>query len=123
MGQVFLVKENGAVRAFYSEHKMKLAGYDKADKTVTDEEFNGKGGYARILGGEIVTGRTDAEREKDEAEAEARSVKAEISNRDYRALKAVKLGADLEKIYPGEREWYQSKITRLNELEILLGAK
>jgi len=35
----------------------------------------------------------------------------QISQRDYRALKAIKLGVDIEDIYPGEREWYLNAIT------------
>ena len=42
---------------------------------------------------------------------------AEISSRDYRALKAIKLGKDVEELYPGERAWYKAKIEELHEIE------
>jgi len=59
----------------------------------------------------------------DEAEAEhakfveIESIKKEIAQRDYRALKAFKLGMELDELYPGETQWYQDSIARIHELE------
>ena len=47
----------------------------------------------------------------------------EIAKRDYRALKAIKLGKPLNDLYPGESEWYERSIDRFNELEIILGSE
>jgi hypothetical protein len=49
-------------------------------------------------------------------------IKAEIAVRDYRALKAMKLGVELDDIYPGESAWYQEKLDRIREIEALLEA-
>jgi len=54
------------------------------------------------------------------AAAERQQIISEIAARDYRALKAVKLGQELDDLYPGESEWYRGKIARVNELEALL---
>jgi mannose-6-phosphate isomerase class I len=120
--QVYFVKDGEKARVFYSIDELNAAGFRKFDKAVSVEAFNANGCYTRILDGEIVVGRTSGEREKEEMLNEIQAVKDEIAARDYRALKAFKLGADLDALYPGEREWYQEKITRVNELETLLGA-
>jgi len=64
-----------------------------------------------------------AAEQKAQAVAEREQLIAEIAGRDYRALKAVKLGEKLDEIYPGESEWYREKIARVNELEALIGVQ
>ena len=60
----------------------------------------------------------DPEREdRANIEAEIMRIKSAITERDYRALKAFKLGVQLDDLYPGETDWYKTQITRLNELE------
>jgi hypothetical protein len=44
-------------------------------------------------------------------------LKEEIAARDYRALKAFKLGKPLDDLYPGETEWYAAAVAEINELE------
>ena len=63
---IFLVKDSNTVRAFYSEDEMKAAGYKKADHTVSEEQYNSNGCYARIIGGNIVVGKTDEEKAAEE---------------------------------------------------------
>jgi hypothetical protein len=121
MSNVFLVKDNGNVRAFLSESEMNDAGFQTADMTVTDEQYNSNGCYARIIDGNIVIGKTEAEIAAEEAAEEMSEIKAEIAARDYRALKAIKLGITLEEAYPGESAWYQEKLDRVHELEEILG--
>jgi hypothetical protein len=121
MSNVFLVKDNGNVRAFLSESEMNAAGFQTADMTVTEEQYNGNGCYARIIDGNIVIGKTGAEIAAEEAAGEMAEVKAEIAARDYRALKAMKLGQSLDTLYPGESAWYQEKLGRIHELEAALG--
>jgi len=58
---VYLVNNNGKIRVFYSEEKMKEAGFKKADLTVTEEKFNSNGCYARLIDEKILVGRTEAE--------------------------------------------------------------
>ena len=81
MKQIYLVKENEAVRVFYSEGELHAAGFAAADKVVTEYEFNSNGCYTRIIGGEIVVGFTEAEQaaqEKEERIAELKGKLAEI---------------------------------------------
>lgn len=66
---------------------------------------------------ERIAALTPEERAREEI---ARLI-AEIAARDYRALKAVKLGKPLDDLYSGESEWYQGKLDRIHELEAELG--
>jgi len=59
--KIFLKKDSGTVRVFYSEEEMHKAGITEADKVVTEDEYNGKGCYTRIINGEIIVGRTEEE--------------------------------------------------------------
>jgi len=81
---VYLVKDNGTVRAFYSEDEMTVAGFATADKTVTDEEFNGNGCYARIAanGGEIIVGRTEEEIAEEEKQEQITEIQARFNEID-----------------------------------------
>jgi hypothetical protein len=121
MSNVLLVKDGIIVRHFYSETEMQAAGFVQADKIVTEEEFNSNGCYARIIGGNIVVGRTEEEISAEEAATELAELKSEVESRDYRALKAYKLGQALDTLYPGETEWYQGTLNRIHELEETLG--
>jgi hypothetical protein len=49
-------------------------------------------------------------------------IRAEITARDYRALKAMKLGVELDDLYSGESAWYHEKLDRIREFEDLLEA-
>jgi hypothetical protein len=51
---------------------------------------------------------------------EIAQIKAEIAARDYRALKAYKLGVELESLYPGETAWYERKLAKIQEFEGLI---
>jgi hypothetical protein len=44
-------------------------------------------------------------------------LRVEIAARDYRALKAVKLGVAINELYPGETDWYKGKVEELRALE------
>jgi len=55
-----------------------------------------------------------------DAEKERKQIIAEIAARDYRAMKAVKLDIPLDELYPGESDWYKSKIARVHELDIVM---
>lgn len=121
MKSVYLVKVGDSVRPFSSEAEMVAAGFKTAHKIITEEEFNSNGCYARIVDGDIVIGRTKEELQAEKDHIELEELKAEVASRDYRALKAVKLGVELDSIYPGESAWYQGKLDRIHELETSLG--
>lgn len=117
MKNIFLVKVGDSVRSFYSEAEMAAAGFSMAHKVVTEEEFNSNGCYARVIDDGIVVGRIEKEIQAEKDQTELVELKAEIASRDYRALKAMKLGVKLDDIYPGESSWYQAKLDRIHELE------
>jgi hypothetical protein len=63
---IYLVKDNTEVRIFYSEAEMKAAGFNKAGLTVTEENFNSNGCYARVINNKIVVGKTETEEQIEE---------------------------------------------------------
>jgi len=63
MGNVFLIKSGNDVRHFYNEADMKTEGFTKADRIITEEVFHSNGCYARIIDGDIVVGKTEAEQQ------------------------------------------------------------
>jgi len=85
---VYLVKviHLNSVASFYSENDMKVAGFSTADKIVTDEEFNSNGCYARIIDGEIVVGKTQAEKDEEERLEKIAGYKAELGELDRKYL-------------------------------------
>ncbi|MDR1250882.1 MAG: hypothetical protein LBK62_01820 [Treponema sp.] len=97
-----------------------LNGVDTPELTVTDAEFEAAEGLARIIEGEIFLGKTEAELAAEEAAAEIHRIKAEIAARDYRALKAQKLGEEIDDLYPGETGWYKEQLDRMEELEAIV---
>jgi hypothetical protein len=46
-------------------------------------------------------------------------LQAELDARDYRVLKAVRaqLGDVIEEMYPGEAEWYNATVEKINRLK------
>jgi hypothetical protein len=123
---VYLAKKDGAVICHTDKAAMEqIDGISKPDMTDTNEEFEAAGGLVRLIDGEIVLGRTDEETaqetQREAREVELAGLKAEIAARDYRALKACKLGVELDSIYPGESAWYSASLDRIHELEETLG--
>jgi hypothetical protein len=83
---VYLVKGNANnVRIFYSEAEMKTAGFPKAGKTVTEEEFNSNGCYARVIDGKIVVGKTDEEKAEAEKQEQIAEHMAKLEQIDVEA--------------------------------------
>jgi hypothetical protein len=48
-----------------------------------------------------------------------KELEAEIASRDYRVIKAARqfLHDRIEEMYPGETEWYNSIVEKINELK------
>jgi hypothetical protein len=48
-----------------------------------------------------------------------KELEAEIASRDYRVIKAARqvLHDQIEEMYPGETEWYNSMVARINDLK------
>ncbi|MDR0709533.1 MAG: hypothetical protein LBF77_05660 [Spirochaetaceae bacterium] len=71
---IYLIKKNGLVIAHTDLGPMEaLDGVGTPDMTVTEAEWEAAEGLARITGGKIVLGKTDAERRSEkEGEIKAR---------------------------------------------------
>jgi hypothetical protein len=82
MKTIYLVKDNGAVRVFYSQDEMNAAGFGTADASVSEEEFNAGGCYTRIINGTIVVGMTEAEKEAQEKSERIAQIKANLEEID-----------------------------------------
>jgi len=82
---VYLVKDDDKVRAFCTEAEMKAAGFKKASLTVSDEEYNSNGCYARILDGEIIVGKTDEEKAEEEKQEKIAGYKMQLAELDRQA--------------------------------------
>ena len=82
MKNVLLVKDGDEIRHFYTLAEMNAAGFSKADKTVTEEEFNSNGCYARIIDNNIVVGRTPEEIAAEEAAEEIAYIDTQLSEID-----------------------------------------
>jgi len=83
---VYLVKENGEIRVFYSENDMKEAGFKKPDLTVSEEEFNSNGCYARVIEGEIIVGKTQTERQIEELTGQIAKIDDQLDALDRKYL-------------------------------------
>jgi hypothetical protein len=82
---IYLVKDNDKVRVFYSENDMKAAGFKKAGLTVSEEQFNSNGCYARLIDGDIVVGKTAAEIAEEEGRERVAEYMAELAELDREA--------------------------------------
>ena len=73
MKKVHLVIEGDKILHFVGKHALEEAGFVKADKVVTEEEFNSNGCYAHLADGKIIIGLTEEQkkrRERDEIDAQ-----------------------------------------------------
>jgi hypothetical protein len=89
-----------------------LDGIGRAEKIVSEAEWEEAGGLARIIGGKIFVGKTPEERE---VEAALEAAETESAN-----IKAEKLGKGIDELYPGESAWYKKQLERLAELEAVI---
>jgi hypothetical protein len=86
MKNVFLVKEGDRVLVFYSEMDMHASDYTKATRTVTEEEFNSNGCYARVINGEIVIGKTDTEKQVEDLTNQIADIDSQLEALDSKYL-------------------------------------
>ena len=83
---IFLVKDNENVRVFFSKAEMEAAGFQKANKTVSEEKFNSNGCYARLINGEIVVGKTAEEQQIEEISTQIFEIDSELEALDREFL-------------------------------------
>lgn len=116
---VYLARKDGAVIHHTSMDAMKsMDGIDKAEMEVSDAEFEAAGSLARIIGGEIFIGRTEAEKKRDEAVTQIARLKAKLAATDYIAAKIAEGSATTEEYADkiAEREAWRREINELEEL-------
>jgi hypothetical protein len=88
MEKVYLIKKGGNVIAHRDLAAMKqLDGIAKPDKTITVAEWEAAGSIARIIGGEIVLGKTAEEKKAEGNQARIAEIKGLLSGTDYIAAK------------------------------------
>jgi hypothetical protein len=93
---VYLAKKDGAVIHHTDKAAMKqLDGIAKPDMEITDEDFEAAGGMARLIGGEIVLGKTDAEAQAEQNAGRIRALKGQLAGTDYIAVKIAEGSADV----------------------------
>jgi hypothetical protein len=114
---VYLAIKDGEV--IHHTNPILMRSWDgiEPEMELTEEAFAVHGNLARIIDGGIFLGKTDAEKAADSAKEEIKRIKAEIASRDYRVLKAQRLGEDVDELYPGETGWYREALTEMNGLE------
>lgn len=118
---VYLARKNGTVVHHTSLAAMKaMDGISEAEKEISDEEFESAGSIARIIDGEIFVGKTDAEKQSDEAEVKIRQLKAKLAETDYIAAKIAEGSATTEEYADkiAERKAWRKEINELEELLI-----
>lgn len=95
-----------------------MDGISKAEMEVSDEEFEAAGSLARIIDGKIFIGKTDKEKQRDDAEVRIRQLKAKLAETDYIAAKIAE-GSATAKEYAeqiAERQTWRVEINELEEL-------
>jgi hypothetical protein len=114
---VYLARKNGMVIHHTILALMREWDGVEPEMEITEEEFAAHGNLARVINGEIFLGKTAEEAAADNAKEEIKRIKADIASRDYRVLKAQRLGTDVDELYPGETGWYRAALTTLGTLE------
>ena len=97
-----------------------MDGISKPDITITEEEFEAAGGLVRLINGKIFLGKTDAEKESEEAVKKIRVLKMQLAETDYIASKIAE-GSATTKDYAdkiAERQEWRAEISRLEKLVI-----
>jgi hypothetical protein len=94
---VYLAKKNGAVVCHTDLAAMKaIDGIKTPDREITDEEFAAAGGLARLIGGEICLGKTEAETTAEANAERVRFLKSRLAGTDYIAAKIAEGSATVE---------------------------
>jgi hypothetical protein len=85
---VYLAKKGDAVVHHTDKKALKeLDGIAKADMEVSDEEFEAAGGIVRVIDGEIVLGKTEAEKQAEANTQRVTVLKNYLAATDYIAVK------------------------------------
>jgi hypothetical protein len=125
---VYLAKKDGGVVHHTSLSALKeMDGIESPDMTVTDEEFEAAGSLARLIGDEIVLGKTEAEITAEENLNRIAGIDAELEDIDRksgRPARAVSFAVAKGKSAPAadvsKLDEYEKKAAQLREERTLL---
>ena len=125
MKNVYLARKNGAVVHHTDLEAMKqLDGIAKPELTISAAEFEAAGSLARIIEGQIVIGKTDAEKaaeaERANLIAEESALQKELAEKDYRVIKAAESGQSLAALDPSLHQSRQAARVRIDEIRTRL---
>lgn len=94
---VYLAKKGNEVVHHTSKKAMlEMDGITKADMEVSDEEFEKAGCLARIIDGNIVIGKIEAEKKAEENAERIGFLKRQLAETDYIAAKIAEGAATVE---------------------------
>jgi hypothetical protein len=83
---VYIAKKGGGIVHHTDKKAMKeLDGISRPGLTVTDAEFEAAGGLVRLIDGEIVLGKTEAEVVAEEAQRRVSAIDAELQSIDAKS--------------------------------------
>lgn len=118
---VYLAKKGNEVVHHTSKKAMlEMDGIAKADLEISDAEFARADYLARIIDGEIVLGKTEAEKKAEEAACRIRVLKKQLSETDYIAAKIAE-GAVTKEEYAdkiAQRNAWREEIRELDACEL-----
>ena len=115
---VYLARKGDAVVHHTNLEAMREMDGVEPEMEISNEEFEEAGGFARIIDGKIFIGKTEKEKQREEAEAEIRLLKAKLAETDYIAAKIAEGSATAEDYAEkiAERQAWRARINELEEL-------
>lgn len=114
---VYLAKKGGTVVHHTSKQALKeIDGIGKPDMEVSDEQFEAAGGLVRLIDGEIVLGKTPAEKQEEANAVRILSLKRSLADTDYIAVKIAE-GAATAVEYAAKLAERQAWRTEIQQME------
>jgi hypothetical protein len=119
---VYLAKKDGTVIHHTDLAAMKqLDGIDTPEKTVSLAEWEAAGSLVRIIGGQIVLGKTSSELETEsesiKLNTEQVALQAELDAGDYKVVKAAEAGLVLAQSDPALHARREECRARINTIQ------
>jgi hypothetical protein len=88
---VYIARKNGvAIHHTSPEAMLRMDGIATPELEVSDAEFKEAGGLVRVIGGDIVLGKTQAELDAEAAEKRKNEINAELAEIDARSGRAAR---------------------------------
>jgi chromosome segregation ATPase len=93
----------------------KLAENETKERPLENEQFQKFDGKKWVVD-KAKKEKAEKEKELNELQGKIGSLESEISSRDWRVIKAQRLNKDVDELYPGESEWYEDTVVKINKL-------